>query len=265
MSPIMSWSSAPVILILSIPLACFAICTTFVAFWVLYVRLVILYFEMAYAIFRSYFIPTRESRPIPQPPVPEQESPSYTKRHHRRMSSASSRAALAIHQKKSQSFAGLRGAVADKDFEGLGGWYLSSSDDDSDEKLADAFSGIHGQAESSFAGLVRREKPYFTLGDFTLGGSQASSGRVSPEAVRTPMLARTTGNRIVGSASGTTSPESYFNFPISSQRSLTALSTIDRNSRVGFDMSQIGIEDRWSSRNNDVANLAEARGERRGS
>lgn len=255
----MSWGFAPVILILSISLACFAVCTTLFAFWVLYVRLIILYFEMAYAIFRSYFIPTRESRPLPQPPAPEPESPGYTKRHHRRMSSASSRAALAIHQKKSQSFAGLRGAVADKDFEGLGGWYLSSSDEDADEKLAVALSRIKGQAESSAAGPVRREKPYFTL-----GGSQASSGRVSPEAVRTPMLARTTGNRIIGSASGTASPESYFNVPISSQRSLTALSTIDRNLRGGFDMSQIGVEDRWRSRNNSIASLAEARGKRCG-
>jgi len=181
----------PALILVSIPLATFAIFTTSLAFSTLFVRVAIIYFELGIALLRSWLTveepkPPLKAQHLRQTPSPDKRSPHST--HRRRKSSAlssaaSSQEALQINgaRVKSRSFATLYTHGAEiRDYEGVGGWRLAGD----------------GEEEALWMGMNSRlqlpatvaERPRHHQRSLT-GGSQRRSW--SPEAMRiSPLQSR---------------------------------------------------------------------------
>lgn len=213
MTWITSVVTAPAILLLSVPLAAFAIVTTTFAFWLLLLRVGIVYAELFTAILHAYIAPsTGPAVTTPPPASPKQRSPP-SKRTSR--SSSTSPTLLARNRLKSQSSATLPiNMPVVRDYEGVGGWRLQADDDE--EAL---WMNINSRLELP-AEQQRRHQHSLA------SSSRVASGMTSPELVRTPLAIRTPGRR--GPGSGAASPEEYFNVP------LTVAGNGDRGSRVSF-------------------------------
>ncbi|KAI9811845.1 MAG: hypothetical protein M1827_005196 [Pycnora praestabilis] len=129
----------PLLVILSLPLATFAVFTTTFAFTVLLLRVLAVYFELGLALLHSslFTSPSPRSIPIPTKQTSRNHpSPSPTPQHHhrrngqkRRKSSTSSASALPDSilrpSPSGDIFSALvlgSGAGLDRDFEGVGGW-----------------------------------------------------------------------------------------------------------------------------------------------
>ncbi|KAK5118711.1 hypothetical protein LTR85_007917 [Meristemomyces frigidus] len=205
--------TAPVLIVLSLPLAVFAIITTSLTFWLLLFRVGIVYAELFTALLHAYISPSTESTVTAAPPrtSPSQRTPP-SKRTSR--SSSSSSDLMTRNRLKSQSSATLRISTPRRDYEGVGGWRLQA--DDEEEAL---WMNINSRLELP-AEQQRRHQRSLT------GGSRVQSGVTSPELVRTPIAMRTPGRR--GPGSGAASPEEYFNVP------LTVVTNVDRGSKVSF-------------------------------
>jgi len=196
--------SVPFLLLFSLPLAFFAILTTTLAFWLLVIRVVFVYYELAMTLLRASIAPST----LPQPPTPPPLSPTKHRGspRSRRASRSSSSGSSDLHvwrttaDFKSQSSATLALSTPLRDYEGVGGWRFQEGEEE--EAL---WMGMNSRLELP-ASQMRRHQRSLT------GGSRASSGRASPELVRTPLAIRTPG-RGRGPGSGAASPENYFNMP----------------------------------------------------
>ncbi|KAF2187916.1 hypothetical protein K469DRAFT_704188 [Zopfia rhizophila CBS 207.26] len=176
----------PLLLLISIPLAIFAVLTTTIAFSTLTLRVSIVYFELGLALIHSYlFPPSPTSIKHPKPSSPRRTSPQRPR--NRRTSAASTTSsadtALPSHpprlHNKSGSFASLIGTgEPNRDFEGVGGWRVSGDDDE--EAL---WMGMNSRLE--LPAVIPKRKHQRSL----TGGSQRWSW--SPEAMRmSPMQSR---------------------------------------------------------------------------
>ncbi|KAF2014135.1 hypothetical protein BU24DRAFT_462948 [Aaosphaeria arxii CBS 175.79] len=175
----------PLLLLVSIPLAVFAVLTTLLAISTLAVRVSIVYFELGVALFHAFFFPPPPKIPSKQP-SPSRLSPNRTR--HRRSSIASTASSLEtavptsntprLHN-KSGSFASLIGTgEITRDFEGVGGWRVPGDEDE--EAL---WMGINSRLE--LPAVVPKRKHQRSL----TGGSLKFTR--SPEAVRiSPMHSR---------------------------------------------------------------------------
>ncbi|KAF2108777.1 hypothetical protein BDV96DRAFT_652392 [Lophiotrema nucula] len=173
----------PLLLLVSVPLAFFAVVTTTVAISTLAVRVSIVYFELAVALIHSYlFPPPQKAAPI----RPSQRRTSPQRTRHRRSSVASTASsqdtAVPQHsrlQHKSGSLASLLGSgELTRDFEGVGGWRMPG--DEEEEAL---WMGMNSRLELPAALPKRKHQRSLT------GGSQRYSW--SPESMRmSPMQSR---------------------------------------------------------------------------
>lgn len=233
----LAFISAPALLLLSIPLATFAVVTTALAFWTLLFRVSIVYVELFLALLRAYITPAQPSV-IELPPLSPIKERAIHKR--RANSSASSLGGTETPKNpptKSESFASLVGTGQNRDFEGVGGWRVSGNEEE--EAL---WMSMNSRLELPAAPARRHERSF-------TGGSQRFTF-ASPEVGRSPgLMLKTPGGKHWQrhSMSGTASPEGYFSVPVSGG-SMTALNG-DRNSRVSFE------ERRKSSSNSSTASL----------
>jgi len=211
----MATVGAPFIILLSIPLAVFALLTTLFAFWILLFRASIVYAELFAALLYAYIAPTKGPRVKVPPPSPVGERSNHSK-HRSRSSSVSSEIAMR-RPAQSGNFGALAAHLPTRDYEGVGGWRLAG--DDHEEEL---WMGLNNRLELPAAPQRQHRRSFGS-------GSRVSSSRGSPELVRTPIRIRTPGRdrRI---ASGTTSPEGYFSMPFG------VMSTMEKGSRVSLDV-----------------------------
>jgi hypothetical protein len=172
-----------IILLLSIPLATFAIVTTWIAVSTLLLRASIVYFELGIALVHGWFFvesPAKKISPfVSQPSSHSSTRSSPTRRRHRRGSvvsnASSAELSMPPHKPaKSDSFVSLVGAgEPNRDFEGVGGWRLS--DEASEEAL---WIGMNSRLElpAAVGGRVRKHQRSLT------GGTQRWSW--GPESIR---------------------------------------------------------------------------------
>ncbi|KAH9824601.1 hypothetical protein Tdes44962_MAKER04282 [Teratosphaeria destructans] len=192
MPSLLSTLSSPLLLLLSLPLALFALLTTTLALTILTLRVSILYAELLAALLQTSLLPshlTRKNPALPSEPIATRPA---SRRSSSRSSSISSgflppQQQRGMMDKKSRSSVTLtNGGV--RDYEGVGGWRVQGEDEE--EAL---WMGMNSRLR-----LPARSLNHSHRGSFVLG-----SGQVSPELVRTPRVTR-------GSRDGTASPESYF-------------------------------------------------------
>ncbi|KAF2837300.1 hypothetical protein M501DRAFT_1018208 [Patellaria atrata CBS 101060] len=117
----------PLLLLISIPLALFATLTTTLAFTTLFIRVSIVYFELGIALLHSWVCVSKpHSKPPNQKPFKSSRSRSHTPTatssppntsHKRRPSSVVSTSSLST----------LLPNNTNRDFEGVGGWRITSS------------------------------------------------------------------------------------------------------------------------------------------
>lgn len=202
----------PLVLIVSIPFAAFAAFTTSIAFFVLFIRLLIVYFDLGIALIHSALRPLPPSPPSPsttkkdpillhsQPPTPGHETAKPRRRRSSLVGTATPpqngphASSTQNTMTKTASFASLVGTgTANRDYEGVGGWRLATSDDDEEALWLNLNSRLELPVTSSPAS--RRHK--------RSASSTSQSLRSSPEMGRSPLLMR-------ARTPGTASPEGYF-------------------------------------------------------
>ncbi|TKA81682.1 hypothetical protein B0A55_01344 [Friedmanniomyces simplex] len=219
MPSVVSAVSVPVLLLLSLPLAAFAVFTTSVAFWVLLFRVSLVYAELLAALLRSYIVPPpTESVTDVRSPSPEKDRSPRSRRASQSSSGSSGLQMRTFGPSDSSTI--LAGLFPPRDYEGVGGWL--AQDDDEDEPLWIA-GDSHPGPPSPVASLQR----HHSYSQTSL--SRGHSGVSSPELVRSPLALRTTG-RSRGPGSGTASPEGYFSTPLK-----LLASGGDRASKVSFE------------------------------
>jgi len=227
----LSYFSAPVILLFSLPLAIFAVVTTTFALCILFVRASVVYAELLAAFIQAYLIPSslslkqqEQMRNYSFPTSPSAfRGYSPPSRRPSRSSSVGSVPGVFLHGPghplhiKSRStvtlFSNDLNGMSNRDYEGVGGWRVQG--DDEEEAL---WMGINS----------RLDLPAIPLRGPRSSWAGRSSGTASPELVRTPAAARPPSRGRTRHGSGTASPEGYFSVP------LTGLTSVDRASRLSF-------------------------------
>lgn len=196
----------PLLLLISIPLAIFAVFTTSIAFTALIIRASIVYFELGVGLIRSWLFAKTSTYGI-KPPLSTstsgQTSPTRARGTRRSsLTSTSSSQDVTPGQRlgyKSGSFASLIGTgTPNRDFEGVGGWKEPGEDDE--EAL---WIGMNSRLELPAVVPNPRRKHQRSL----TGGNQRWSW--SPEAVRiSPMQSRA--RTPIHSRTPSNGPDEYF-------------------------------------------------------
>lgn len=120
----------PFLFICTIPFAILASLTTFIAFSILFIRVVLVYIELALAIIPYYLLGTSYSKLLQQEPP---SSPATARRRKRRSSVSSNLSGTGTITPLSGDYSayGLSQSVGSaRDFEGVGGWRLDNPSDD---------------------------------------------------------------------------------------------------------------------------------------
>ncbi|KAF2502376.1 hypothetical protein BU16DRAFT_6639 [Lophium mytilinum] len=193
----------PLLLLVSIPLATFAVFTTSIAFSALLIRASVVYLELGVALVQSWLF-VQTSSMVHKPPTREssgQTSPSRQRTRRNTGQSSTSSQDPTIPRKlpiKSGSFASLIGnGGSTRDFEGVGGWRVSGEDED--EAL---WIGMNSRLELPAVLPAHQKRHQRSL----TGDSQRRSW--SPEAIRmSPVQSRARTPVPIGDCS---SPEEYF-------------------------------------------------------
>ncbi|KAF9693374.1 hypothetical protein EKO04_008572 [Ascochyta lentis] len=195
------YAAAPFITVLvSIPLAIFAVLTTSIALSLLAFRSFVVYTQLGTALLGAWIspVPPKPVAPQHQPRSPERTSPPRT-RNGRSASNASGTSSrnntvpVSRLGPKSQSFTALLGGgELTRDYEGVGGWRDTGNEDE--EAL---WMGINLRLQLPAASPARRHQRRHTGGQ-----SPQQRWSRSPEAFRmSPVQSRArTPNRAVGSA-----------------------------------------------------------------
>lgn len=176
----------PIILIVSIPLAIFAMITTSLAVTALTVRVSIIYIELGFAVAQSW-LSSKPHKTSPQASPVLVRSPSSPQRHRRQRQSIASSVAssqdLTVPQQapnKSDSWASLVGTgVENRDYEGVGGWRIAGD----------------GEDDALWIGMNRRLELPATVGERQLRHrrsltSQSQRFSWSPEMRMSPVQSR---------------------------------------------------------------------------
>jgi hypothetical protein len=168
----------PGLILLSIPLVFLALVTSTLAFATLLIRVSIVYFELALALFRSALF-TESSKPLRQSHT-RHHVPSNTPRRRASVVSNSSSQDFAHPRKngptKSESFASLAVTGGPRDYEGIGGW-RDTGEDPAEEAL---WIRMNERLELPAIAPARQRHHQRSL----TGGSQRWSGVWSPEVMR---------------------------------------------------------------------------------
>ncbi|KAF2722869.1 hypothetical protein K431DRAFT_283379 [Polychaeton citri CBS 116435] len=252
--------ATPILLFCSLPLTFFAVLTTTITFWVLLLRVSVVYLDLILALLHAYLLPSypfsKVTSPASSPPKSPSSDRSSSQSHHSvsqhrhrqksRSSSIGSDRAGRHGPLESGSFASLVGTGSNRDFEGVGGWRVSGTDDE--EAL---WMGMNSRLELPAIPKARHHARSLT------GGS--GSGHVSPpDLVRTPIGSKASalaGSGKRRSLSGTASPEGYFTMPY--RGSMTALTTAgDRGSKTVSVVSFDDKDRRKSSENSSSTSLS---------
>jgi hypothetical protein len=137
----------PFVFLIALPLALFAGLTTVLAFFVLFIRLFMVYFDVGLETLRYVFVGHNQNRRIVELPLSSRRpslqmtpigsppsSPESTKsqRTRRRADSIGS-SSTSLHSGLG-ALATISGTGLDRDFEGVGGWRLQDSVDDAEER-----------------------------------------------------------------------------------------------------------------------------------
>jgi hypothetical protein len=165
-----------VLLLVSIPLALFAILTSTFAISLLFCRAAIVYVELAVAIAGDWYHPPPKSSPLrsrtPPAASPEEPSPLRRRQHRRSNTGPSTPAPQTMHNKSTSLSTPLGMSGIARDFEGVGGW-RSPGDDDEEA----AWTGLNKRIPAEVT--TRRHQRRLTGGSSP--GRQQSR---SPEALR---------------------------------------------------------------------------------
>ncbi|KAF1811589.1 hypothetical protein P152DRAFT_60688 [Eremomyces bilateralis CBS 781.70] len=186
----------PILLLISIPLAVFALLTTALAFSLLFIRVSFIYLELALALAHSWLFANRSTNPVP---FPGQRTPRKPRRTSVTTTAPPHDLPPPRHPpRKSDSAASLLAGAPNRDFEGVGGWRVSG--DGEDEAL---WVGMNARLElpASAGDRPRRHQRSLTTGSQRLSWSPGAM-RMSPvqSRARTP------------SVTDPASPEGYFGY-----------------------------------------------------
>ncbi|KAK5138485.1 hypothetical protein LTR08_000071 [Meristemomyces frigidus] len=217
MASLASAVSAPLLLLLTLPLAFFAILTTTLAFWVLLFRVSLIYIELLTTLLRAYLTPP-QLHPLPLP-TPFPPTPTPRSRRPSRSSSTTSPHPLTLTNPKAQSSTTLYPRPPERDYEGVGGWRLQASTDEETLWLS-----INSRLELPAAQTRRHQR--------SLTGSRAPSGFASPEMLYTPIAPR---SRDAGSGAASSGLEGYFGIPLrgGSEADYGARVSVQKHARGG--------------------------------
>ncbi|KAF1997795.1 hypothetical protein P154DRAFT_536848 [Amniculicola lignicola CBS 123094] len=171
----------PLLVLISVPLAIFAVITTSIAVSMLAVRVSIVYFELGVALIHSALFPPPQKPPLTHP-SPRRASPHRARNRRSSIASTTSSQDTAVPPRlknKSGSFVSLIGtSEPTRDFEGVGGWRVAANEDE--EAL---WMGMNSRLELPAALPKRNHRRSLTA------GSQRHSW--DPEAMRmSPMQSR---------------------------------------------------------------------------
>ncbi|KAK5156137.1 hypothetical protein LTS14_005024 [Recurvomyces mirabilis] len=224
----------PFVLLFSIPLVALSIATSVFAFWVLLIRVSIVYVELLAALLWSCIIPEPKYSGVEDFIAAESltKSPDSIVARSRRASrsSAHSESTYPRLAGPSGSAVTLPEPLRQRDYEGVGGWRDEGEDDA-------IWLGMNSRLELPLSTLQCEHLSQTSL--HLLG-----SGYNSPERVRTPHALRTPGSaRRHGT--GTESPESYFStapgIATRGHQSSQSLSGISRPGGAGSTTSPASI------------------------
>lgn len=230
--------SIPFIAIASIPLLSFAAFTTSLAFATLLIRVSVVYVELALALLQSALSPSSSkapARPIILPLRSPVRSEPPKVGHHRRGSASSATPPPSTYShNRNSSYASLVGIGPSRDYEGVGGWRLTSGEDQEEEAT---WMGMNSRLELPALSIPSpaTKKHMRSL----TSGSQKSPmlfENVSPEIGRSPGLVRNTGR-----LSGTASPEGYFGTYASGEGGGWRSEAASRRASVGSRSGSISV------------------------
>lgn len=176
----------PALLIISVPLAIFAGITTCIAFGLLLIRVSIVYFELGFALLRSWLISARAKTEPKEP-----SSPARSPQRRRRSSVLSSPSSQEFRRPplKSDSYVTLLGAGApDRDYEGVGGWRVEG--DEADDAL---WLGMNSRLELPLSGSGQRRHQRSLTGSSQRWTWSPEALKMSPvqSRARTPSIGHT--------------------------------------------------------------------------
>lgn len=235
------------LLILSVPLAVFAIITTSIGITLLSLRALIVYFQLATALVAATISPpsTKRSHPIIRYPSrfsPEQTSPLRKHSHYGSEGSNASQDTITSTvrarplTRKSDSLTALVGTSdMTQDFEGVGGWRVTA--DDEEEAL---WMGGTPRRQTPVEGTTRRHQR-----SLTGGATPSQRWSFSPEAFRMSPVqsrARTPLRLTVDTESGYFPPQPVTN-PIKHhkrRKSGSGSSTSSANTGVMLAVKEVG-------------------------
>ena len=137
MSGLFHFLISPILLLISIPLAIFALFTTTIAFSTLFVRVLIVYAELAAALlqdqFGGYTAFRSASEPLNNKTVAEEKQSRRKSRRSSAGSLSSNGGSTTPKAPDTSGFGIYSGGGAARDFEGVGGWRIQDPNDEDDE------------------------------------------------------------------------------------------------------------------------------------
>lgn len=192
----------PLLILVSIPFATFAIFTSTLAFSTLLLRVLAVYVELGFTIAHNYIFLTPTSKPHPSPPRrkptlnPTSTTQAAPQRRKRRGSSAGSTVSdQGTHTSTSskpnkETFIGLglsKSPSMERDFEGVGGWRFPSSTDPAFEDSLWTSMNSRLELPAASALPAKRHRRSLTSGSLTAEGRRGRWGSGTGLASGSPM------------------------------------------------------------------------------
>ncbi|KAI9785048.1 MAG: hypothetical protein M1835_003420 [Candelina submexicana] len=234
----------PFLVLISIPLASFAILTSTLAFSTLLLRVLAVYVELGFAIAHNYFFLTPSSKPVPQPrkstsnatPNPSSTQAPPQRRRKRRSSAGSTNSdqGTSSHTlKPKDTFIGLglsKEPSMERDFEGVGGWRFPSATDPAFEDSLWTSMNSRLELPAATALPPKRHRRSLTSGSLSGEGRRGRRGSGIGHGSSTPMDHMAMSPMQVQTKTppvGRASPEGYFSAKMTA-KSNSALDTFGR-------------------------------------
>ncbi|KAH0536724.1 hypothetical protein FGG08_006432 [Glutinoglossum americanum] len=210
MNPL-SFLLPPILLVLSVPFAAFAIFTTIIALSALTFRALVVYIELAVVVIHNYVFLRPPSKSSRRPRVPSSRDGVHRRKKRRSSGSSavSDQGPLMQADRDNGGFALTSSVGIERDFEGVGGWSLSGPNEDA------LWTSMNSRLELPAEERQRRHRRSLTASGIPSGNAESRSRRewrYSSEGIGiSPIMSRArTPPAAAFGLSG--SPEGYFSF-----------------------------------------------------
>lgn len=195
MSSVLHIALAPTLLILSLPLLALAFITTTLAFSTLFIRVALVYAELAAVLLQNYFSPPQPTSTYSPPQAPKAPSKSplprrTSDRKSRRSSTGSGQSNGGSTTPRAPETSGLgiySGGGVTRDFEGVGGWRIPSPGGEDEDGL---WTNMNSRLELPIAGDERQRHHRRSYTGGSLGGMPPVIHSPARSRARTPVSRR---------------------------------------------------------------------------